>query len=151
MKHWFILLAVLSLLAVRLASPGHDNPPESAPIVAPADVASVFERSCYDCHSHRTEWPWYSHVPLVSWFVGNHVKEGREHLNFSTWGEMSEGNRLHAVMEIVEEVEKGEMPLSGYVKLHTDAALSEPDIALIRGWAGAEGVAPGVETEDHAH
>lgn len=149
MKHWALLVIILILLAIRLASPSHDNPPVTAAIDAPAEVVAVFERSCYDCHSNLTEWPWYSHLPPASWVVGNHVVRGREHLNFSTWGTLGEGNRKHLAMEIVEEIESGEMPLSGYIRLHSDAALSPDDVDVLHGWARSLGVVSLDRGEEH--
>ncbi len=32
----------------------------------PQNLQSVFERSCSDCHSNHTYWPWYSHVAPLS-------------------------------------------------------------------------------------
>ena len=46
-------------------------------------VARILDRSCQDCHSNHTAWPWYSHVAPVSWVITRHVNEGREILNFS--------------------------------------------------------------------
>jgi len=134
-KHWIVLLVVLVLLAVRLASPSHDNPRETAPLEAPAEVLAVLERACFDCHSNLTEWPWYSQLPPASWLTGNHVVKGREHLNFSTWGELSAEARRHAMHEIVAETGQSRMPPGMYLKLHAEAALSDDDLAVIRRWA----------------
>src|SRR4028119_1897038 len=94
MRRFLKLLALaLALLCVSLqfVRPNKTNPPvvqaqtiESHASVTP-EVASIFERACKDCHSHQTEWPWYAQVAPVSWFVADHVKHGRKHLNFSRW------------------------------------------------------------------
>jgi hypothetical protein len=42
-------------------------------------------RACGNCHSNHTDWPWYSHVAPVSWWITQHVREGREKLDFSDW------------------------------------------------------------------
>ena len=46
---------------------------------------NIFKRSCYDCHSNDTNWPWYSSIAPVSWSVSSHVEDGRQWLNFSIW------------------------------------------------------------------
>ena len=62
--------------------PGHDlmdtNPP-------PPEIAARLRAACYNCHSHETKWPWYSHVAPVSWLVAGDVTRGRERLDFSDW------------------------------------------------------------------
>ena len=48
-------------------------------------VGAILDRSCQDCHSSRTNWPWYSRVAPVSWIVSKYVSEGRQMLDFSEW------------------------------------------------------------------
>jgi hypothetical protein len=131
-----VLLGIgIALVAAQLVRCSHDNPPVTAEIQAPADVQQVLERSCYDCHSHETRWPWYSQVAPVMWLVSHDVDEGREHLNFSTWGGLSEKAKTKVKQEIAEVVEKGEMPMAYYVPLHAEAKLSDEDKQKIRAWA----------------
>jgi hypothetical protein len=86
-------------------------------------------RACFDCHSHQTRWPWYASVPLLGLWIEDHVVEGREHLNFSTWD--VPGKEAHEAAEVVEE---GEMPLSAYLPLHGEAALTDDEKkALVAG------------------
>ena len=72
--------------------PDRTNPPEDPSLTfasqqyVPATVSATLERACYDCHSNRTVWPWYSAIAPVSWLVADDVEEGRKHLNFSEWG-----------------------------------------------------------------
>ena len=123
-------------LLIQLVPVEHSNPPEMAPLQVPDETAQILNRACYDCHSNKTKWPWYSRVAPVSWWVTHHVDEGREHLNFSNWGLSSPKDQAEYAEEIVEEVEEGKMPMSSYVVGHPEAALSETDIATLRAWAG---------------
>src|SRR5262245_32745410 len=52
---------------------------------APGPVRSILARACLDCHSQETVWPWYSHVPPISWQVHEDVEKAREFMNFSGW------------------------------------------------------------------
>lgn len=92
---------------------------------APDDVAKILKTSCYDCHSYSTAHPWYSKIAPVSWWLKQHIDEGREHLNFSIWGEYSLKEADEKLEECAEEVQKGEMPLSSYTLIHGDAKLSK--------------------------
>ena len=98
-------------------------------------VGAILDRSCQDCHSSHTTWPWYSRVAPVSWMVSKHVREGREMLDFSEWANQppSEGER----MLICDAVSDGGMPLPEYTMIHRKAKLSKQDVELICGWAAA--------------
>src|SRR6267143_334313 len=93
LKALFLLFALLFLVA-QIIRPSRANPPvdESQTIqdrtqMTP-EVAAIFERSCRDCHSNKTVWPWYTNVAPISWWLSNHVNEGRQNLNLSEWGKL---------------------------------------------------------------
>lgn len=130
--HRIVIAAMALLIMIQFVPYGrkHSNPPISAePRWDTAETRALAKRACFDCHSHETAWPWYSHVAPISWLVQNDVTEGRRKLNFSTWdGPQKEAD------EAVEQIQKGEMPLWFYLPLHASARLStEEKQALIRG------------------
>lgn len=134
-----ILLAVgLVVVGIQLVPVPRENPPVTAAIVVPPEVQGILEASCYDCHSNLTEWPWYSRVAPASWLVYKDVKEGRDELNFSEWGDYSDRRRNHKLEEIEEKVREGEMPLKLYLPFHPEAALSEADAETLIQWSRAE-------------
>ncbi len=92
---------------------------------ANADIKSTLQSACYDCHSYKTKYPWYSNIAPVSWMLAHHVKEGREHLNFSLWGDLSDKKKANKKEDILDALENGWMPLSGYKMMHSKANLSE--------------------------
>ena len=135
-----IALAVPALLLVaQLVPVTRDNPPHEGEVPAPPEVRALLERSCFDCHSRDTRWPWYGYVAPMSWLLAYDVHEAREHLDFTAWDTYSEKKRRKLVEEVWEEVEEGEMPLWFYVPLHPEARLSPTDLALLREWTRAEG------------
>ena len=117
------VLVVLGAFGVIQLVPygrAHDNPPVLAePAWDSPRTRSLAALACFDCHSNETVWPWYSNVAPLSWQVQNHVEEGRESLNFSTWGrgEQEAG-------EAAETVADGSMPPGYYVFTHGVARLS---------------------------
>ena len=96
-------------------------------------VGAILDRSCQDCHSNRTTWPWYSHVAPVSWIVAKHVVEGREMLDFSQWANQPPSSDERSL--ICDAVTDGRMPLPEYTVVHRNAKLSKQDVALICNWA----------------
>ena len=91
------------------------------------EVEGILRNACYDCHSNETKFPWYAHVAPVSWWLSDHIQEGREELNFSDWGTYSEKRSDHKLEECIELVEEGEMPLNSYTWTHGNAVLSDTD------------------------
>lgn len=132
---WTAVAAVVALVAIQLVPVDRSNPPVTAEVQAPPEVMSQIRTSCYDCHSNEASWPWYAYVAPVSWFVADHVHEAREHLNFSTWGDLPAEERAEMAEEISEEVHEGEMPLSSYLWMHADARMSEAEQRVITDWA----------------
>ena len=91
----------------------------------PPEIASQIQASCYDCHSNKSSYPAYTYIQPVGWFVKNHIEEGKEHLNFSEFGNYSAKKQAHKLGECYELVEEAEMPLSSYTLIHEEAVLSK--------------------------
>ncbi|HVX67923.1 MAG TPA: heme-binding domain-containing protein [Bryobacteraceae bacterium] len=102
------------------------------------EVSGILNRSCRDCHSNETAWPWYSKVAPVSWLLSHDVAEGRRELNFSEWGGYNAKRVSHELEEMCEQVERGDMPLSYYTPLHPDAKLSSADREAVCSWTRDE-------------
>lgn len=129
------LILFIVLIAIQFIPVARTNPPVTSDIQAPAGVKNIFKRACYDCHSNETKWPWYSKVAPSSWFVINHINEGRDEYNFSTWDKYSAEKKSEIIEEIWEEVDEGEMPLWSYIILHPEAKLSADDKKVLYNWA----------------
>lgn len=135
----------LTLFAgAQFVRPARDNPPavagqsieELSP--PPADVSKVLNRSCMDCHSNRTVWPWYSNVSPVSWFLKGHVDDGRRHLNFSRWAYYDLREKAVLLDEICKTAKGGTMPLGSYTLIHRGAVLKTSDVSTLCRWSGEE-------------
>lgn len=136
--------AGVALVAIQVFPVDRSNPPENGPlIIQDAQVADIFQRACADCHTNQTVWPWYSKVAPVSWWVADHVNEGRSHLNLSEWAALTPRRQDHALEEIAEVVEEGEMPLASYVRGHPEAKLTEAENQALIRWANAQRAALG--------
>ncbi len=145
-KTTVIGVAVAAIVLIQFVPVTRTNPPVEDEILAPDPVQRVLERSCYDCHSNESRWPWYALVAPSSWLVTRHVNEAREHMNFSTWNRYDAEERADHVEEIGEEVGEGAMPLKSYLLLHRNARLTGEERGIIQGWV--EGHAPdGIGTD----
>jgi len=137
-----IAFGLLQLVPYRV-----DNPPvKQEPAWASASVRKLAVASCYDCHSNETDTLWFEDVAPLSWWITNHVKEGRDALNFSECTRRSGGESDEAA----ETVREGSMPPGYYTwfGLHSDAKLNQKErqqlaaglVDTLRGWdCGGEG------------
>ena len=128
------LIIVFIFIIIQFIPYGRTNPPVTGEIQMPEQVHAIIQRSCYDCHSNQTTWPWYSHVAPVSWLVIGDVNDGREHMNFSEWDSYDAKKQAKLKEEIPEEIDKGDMPPFRYLIIHTKAKLSQADIQVIKAW-----------------
>jgi len=136
----FSILIFIALVSIQFVPVDRDNPTVTADLVAPPAVRKILKRSCFDCHSNETNWPWYSYVAPVSWYVTDDVSEGRRHLNFSKWGDLSTKKQKHRLRKAWGEISEDEMPIEEYLYIHWSAKLSDEDKATIKNWILASGV-----------
>jgi hypothetical protein len=111
------------------------NPKARFTLDAPAEVQAVLHRACYDCHTNETRWPLYARFAPGSWLMARDVHNGRNHMNFSDWGDHDEDERRDDLETCWEQVESGAMPPWFYVyPLHLGARLSAADKALLKSY-----------------
>ncbi|MDX1911650.1 MAG: heme-binding domain-containing protein [Saprospiraceae bacterium] len=119
----------------------------------PGEVMTGLKTACYDCHSNQTRYPWYSRLSPVSWWISQHVKEGREHLNFSEIGRLSPADCAEALGEAAETIQEGEMPLSSYTWLvmHPEANLTDNQRNTLVAWltANSGGIKEGKNEKEY--
>lgn len=130
---WIIAFVLVLLVGIQAVPVQRTNPAGHGALVAPADVADALRRTCFDCHSNETTWPWYSRVAPVSWLVSHDVTEGRQKLNFSNWEALSPPQQAKAKGEAREEIDKGAMPPWYYAAIHRAARLPAQDRAALEG------------------
>lgn len=136
------IAAVLVAIAIQFVPVARTNPPAEQEPEMSSDVRAVLVRSCYDCHSNETVWPWYSRVAPASWLVAFDVKRGRGELNFSRWNLLADERRRHKLREVQEVLEKDEMPPAIYTPMHPEARLTQAEKDLLHAWATALEAAP---------
>ncbi|MGW8314346.1 MAG: heme-binding domain-containing protein [Bacteroidales bacterium] len=140
---WSMILLIGILVVIQFFRPRRNlMPPTESDMLyqlePPEDLALIIQNSCYDCHSNQTRYPWYSHVSPVSWFLDKHIREGKEEVNFSTFGDLEVRAKIRLLNELCEEIEEGSMPLSSYLRMHRDAALTREEIEALCDWSERE-------------
>jgi hypothetical protein len=146
MKKW-LKLSLITLVALVVAAqavrPARTNPPVdpqkeiTAHMQVDPAVMATLSRACNDCHSNRTEWPWYSNVAPVSWLVAHDVNDGREELNFSEWGASKEKEPGKLLGKICSEMTEGKMPMATYTLIHPQAKLTREEVQNVCRWTNS--------------
>lgn len=97
----------------------------------PKTIQEKIQTSCYDCHSNNTDYPWYSKIQPVAWYLENHIIDGKKQLNFNDWGKYSDRKKQSKLKFIINQINDGEMPLPSYTLIHNDAILSKSEKKLV--------------------
>jgi hypothetical protein len=117
----------------------------STDIVSKTDIANLYEipdsvnallaNACYDCHSNNTEYPWFTNIQPIGWILQSKIDEGKQHLNFSTFGDYPDSIAVKVLDKLKEEVEHKEMPIDMYKWVNNSADLTDADRKMITTWA----------------
>lgn len=141
---WRVLALLLAVETIASLATLPRTPAEATqnPILQgatiPPQVLTILDRSCRDCHSNQTRYPWYSYLAPISTLINRDVTRGRGFLNLSQWAEYPKVRRLRALTGIANQVKDGIMPLDIYIRLHPDARLSPQEQQLVFDWTQAE-------------
>ena len=114
----------------------HDYP--NAEPFRGSEAGKTLNQACGNCHSNRTDWPWYSHAAPGSWWIRSHVRKGREELNFSNWPSYSARQRRAKLDSICGVISTGRMPPWSYTIMHPGARLTAKDKKTVCVWAAME-------------
>ena len=101
----------------------------------PEKVKVILDKACNDCHTNNTNYPWYTNIQPIHWWMNNHISEGKKELNFEEYKNRSLRFQYHKMEEIAEQIKEGEMPLESYTWMHEDAKLSEIEKKELIKWA----------------
>ena len=104
----------------------------------PLEIARIVNRACQNCHSERTEWPWYSYIAPMSWMIEQDVSTARTHMNLSRWQDYTVEQRIDLLTRMAVEVRNRKMPLPRYLKMHPEARLSAEEVQQLYSWAHSE-------------
>lgn len=136
-----ILLVLLILIIVaQFIQPSHNNGNASGPkdithvVAVPDEVMGLLKTSCYDCHSDHTNYPWYSKITPVNWWLKDHINDGKKELNFSQFATYKAKRMDKKLDEIAEQVKEHEMPLNSYLWIHKEARLTDEQRGQITQW-----------------
>ena len=126
------LLLLLQFIQIDIPTPPKATAQDE--IKAPKEVMAILKKSCYDCHSNNTKFPWYSDIAPISWQVHSNIKNGRAWMNFSIWNRYDEKKKQKFYKGIVDALNI-KMPPAEYLLIHKEARLSPKERKLLQDWA----------------
>jgi Haem-binding domain len=127
---------VVVFATAQLVRPERANPATDAARTIQAhagttgELAAVLDRSCRDCHSNNTVWPWYTQIAPASWLMAYGVREGRKAVNFSEWAAYPPEAQRTLLSVSCQDATSGKMP-GPYTLVRPDTKLSPQDIETI--------------------
>lgn len=102
--------------------------------VVPLNIKAILAKACNDCHSNSTRYPWYAEIQPAGWWLADHVKDGKRHLNFNEFERYSIARQYEKLGECIEEIKSGNMPLPSYTLVHKDAILTPAEKKALYNW-----------------
>lgn len=135
-----LLILLIALLAIQFVRPAKNESTDKSKHIStlyavPADVNTILTKACNDCHTNNTIYPWYAEVQPVTWWLDDHIKEGKSHLNFDEYSTYNLRRQYHKMEEVIEQVKEKEMPLNSYTWVHRDAKLTNDERVALTNWA----------------
>ncbi|HQS24197.1 MAG: cytochrome C [Sphingobacteriia bacterium 24-36-13] len=132
-----VILLVLQAFRPEKNITGNKENDISSLYPVPENVEQILVKACNDCHSNSTVYPWYAEVQPIAWWLDDHVKDGKKHLNFNEFASYRLAKQYHKLEEVFDEVKGGEMPLESYTVVHRDAKLTDEERTILMDWSVA--------------
>ncbi|HET6723778.1 MAG TPA: heme-binding domain-containing protein [Chitinophagaceae bacterium] len=101
----------------------------------PGDVNVILDKACYDCHSNNSRYPWYFNIQPIGMWMDDHIKEGKQGLNFSEYTNKRLRYQYHKMEEVIEVIDEDAMPIDSYTWTHKDAILTSEEKSKLKNWA----------------
>jgi hypothetical protein len=129
-----VLVAVQFFHPKKNVSSGVQTNNIAAVFTTPEEVKTILVKSCNDCHSNNTIYPWYNNIQPVAWWLNHHIDEAKHELNFDEFASYSPRKQYHKLEETEKMLNENEMPLSSYTFIHRDAILSAQQKQVLIDW-----------------
>jgi cytochrome c551/c552 len=98
-------------------------------------IAPIFKKSCMDCHSAQTRYPWYHKIPGIKQLLDSDISEARHHLDFTDgYPFKSHATPIEDLDAIAESVQKQSMPPWSYRLMHSGSAMTDAENKVVLDW-----------------
>lgn len=102
------------------------------------NIKSIFQKSCFDCHSSQTKYPWYAKIPGAKQLIASDVAEANAHLDMSEdFPFKGHGSPIEDLEAIRKAVAENSMPPFRYWILHNESRLSSEEKKTVLEWTNS--------------
>jgi hypothetical protein len=102
------------------------------------NVKPIFQKSCFDCHTSDTQYPWYAKLPGVKQLIESDITESKQHVDFSNDFPFSgHGTPIEDLKAIEKATENGSMPPFRYRIMHPGTRLTDDEKVIVKNWTQA--------------
>ena len=99
------------------------------------NIKPILEKKCFDCHSDKTNYPWYFKLPLVSTMIQKDIDEAKEHLDFSSdYPFISHETPIKDLKSMLKVFEEKSMPSFQYRIMHSESKIIDNDMTIMKQW-----------------
>jgi hypothetical protein len=136
-KIGIVVLVILALMQFYRPAKNDSNKMDndiSKSYAVSEDVKTILAKACNDCHSNNTVYPWYANIQPVNWWLNDHIKDGKKHMNFNEFNSYRIARQYKKMEECMKEVKDGEMPLESYTLIHKEAILTDAEKQKLYDW-----------------
>jgi hypothetical protein len=130
-----ILIIIQFIHPARNISKGEQPNNIAKAYAVPADVKTILDKACMDCHSNNTRYLWYFKIQPVDWWLTHHINEGKGGLNLDEYTSKSLRYQYNKMEDVIEQLKNNEMPLNSYTWIHKDARLTDQEKNTLMNWA----------------
>lgn len=140
---WILLVFAIAVLVIQFVRPEKNISKEPTSIAiaqhypVPQTIQSVLQRSCNDCHSNNTVYPWYTEIQPFGWWLNKHIRDGKRGVNFDEYASYRLMKQYHRFNDIIEQVQEDKMPLPSYLIIHRYAKLTKEEKNELVQWCTA--------------
>ena len=137
---WILLIV---FIVIQFFRPEKNQSPVISPndiskqYPVPQDVEFILAKACRDCHSNNTRYPRYNNIQPVSWWLDNHVHDGKRGLDFSEFKTYRISKQFKRMNDCINLVKKNSMPLDSYTWIHKDAILTDAEKQKLFDWCNS--------------
>jgi hypothetical protein len=140
---WILLVFAAAVLIVQFIRPEKNTSKELSSTAltqhfqVPQTIQSVLQRSCNDCHSNNTVYPWYAEIQPLGWWLNKHIRDGKRGVNFDEYAGYRLMKQYRRFNDIIEQVQEDKMPLPSYLIIHRYAKLTVAEKNELVQWCTA--------------
>ncbi len=121
-----IILGLMQVIRIDKTNPPVDPSQDLASIIASSNttISTRLRKSCYDCHSNETTYPWHANIAPFSWWMKRHINNGRNKLNFSRWTTYNSEDQSMLAETCADYTRKKWMPIGVYKLMHSESKMT---------------------------